>query len=219
VQGDGNGGCGQFITCCLYRSVLLKGRIPHTLPRLQREGPSHRRQFSMKFSNVSPSRGLQLFKDCPRVGPFHGVQSFRNRLLQCGSPTGSQALPANLLQHGILSPQVRRPWQEPTPSWAPPGVTASFRRPPALAWGPLHGLQVEICSTMDLHGLQGNNLPHHGLHHRLQGKALCPGISSTSSPSFFTDWCLRSCFPHIASCLFLECHFTAVFSPFLNMLS
>jgi len=40
------------------------------------------------------------------MGPFHEVQSFRNRLLQRGSPTGSQALPANLLQHGLLFPQV-----------------------------------------------------------------------------------------------------------------
>ena len=51
-------------------------------------GPTHERQSSMNCSNV---------------GPFHGVQSFRNRLLPCGSPTGSQVLPANLLQHGLLS--------------------------------------------------------------------------------------------------------------------
>jgi len=37
------------------------------------------------------------------------VQSFRNRLLQCGSPMGSQALPVNLLQVGLLSPWVRGP--------------------------------------------------------------------------------------------------------------
>jgi len=40
------------------------------------------------------------------VGPFHKVQSHRNRLLQCVSPTGSQVLPANLLRRGLLSPQV-----------------------------------------------------------------------------------------------------------------
>jgi len=37
------------------------------------------------------------------MGPFHGVQSFMNRLLQHGSPTGSQVLPANLVQRGRLS--------------------------------------------------------------------------------------------------------------------
>ena len=36
----------------------------------------------------------------------HGVQSFRNRLLQRGSPTESQALLENLLWCGLLSPQV-----------------------------------------------------------------------------------------------------------------
>jgi len=178
----GNGGYGQFITRCLCCSFLLRGRTPHTLPLLQHEGSSHGRQFSTNFSNVSPSHGLQLFTNCPRVGPSHGVQSFRNRLLQCGSPTGSQALPANLLWHGLLSPAVRRSWQEPAAAWALNGVTASFRHPPALAWGPFHGLQVDICSTMDLHGLQGDSLPHHGLHHELQGKTLCSGFSNTSSP-------------------------------------
>jgi len=121
------------------------------------------------------------------LGPSHRVRSFRNRLLQRGSPTGSQALPANLLQRGLHSPQVHGSWQVPAPVQAPHGITASLRHPPALAWGPIQGLQVEICSTLDLHGLQGNNLPHHGLHHELQGKGLCSGILSTSSPSFFTD--------------------------------
>jgi len=54
--------------------------------------------------------------NCSNMGPSHGVQSFRSRLLQCGSPVGSQALPANLLQRGLLSPRVRRSWQEPAPS-------------------------------------------------------------------------------------------------------
>jgi len=35
----GNGGCSQFITRCLCRSFLLRGRTPHTLPLLQREFP------------------------------------------------------------------------------------------------------------------------------------------------------------------------------------
>jgi len=119
--------------------------------------------------------------------PSHRVQSFRNRLLQCGSPTGSQALPANLLRRGLLSPWVRRSWQEPVPARAPHRVIASFRHLPAPAWGPFHGIQVDIFSTVHLHGLQGDYLPHHRLHHELQGKTLCSGIWSTSSPFFFTD--------------------------------
>jgi len=177
----GKGGYGQFITHCLCCSLILRGRTPHTLPLLQREGLSHGRQFSTNFSNVSPSHGLQCFVNCPSVGPLHRLQSFRNRLLQRGSPMGSHVLPANLLQHGLFSPRVRRSCQEPAPAQAPHGVTTSFRHPPALAWGPFHRLQVDICSTVDLHGLQGDSLPHHGLHHELQGKTLCSGVSSTSS--------------------------------------
>jgi len=100
---------------------------------------------------------------------------------------GTQALPKNLLHHRLLSPWVHRSWQEPAPAWVLHGVTASFRHPPALAWGPFHGLQVDICSIMDIHGLQGDNLPHHGLHHELQGRALSSSVLCTSSPSFFTD--------------------------------
>ncbi|KAK4816220.1 hypothetical protein QYF61_013458 [Mycteria americana] len=89
-------------------------------------GPSHQRQSSMNFSNVSPSHRLQFFMNCSSVGPFHKVQSFRNRLLQCGSPMGSQVLLANLLLHGLLSPRVHRSCQEPAPAQASHGVTASF---------------------------------------------------------------------------------------------
>jgi len=181
-RGMGNGGYGQFITLCLCCSLHLRGRTPHTLSLAQCEGPSHGRQFSTNFSNVSPSHGLQLFTNCPSVGPFHRVQSFRNSLLQRGSPMGSQALPANLLHPGLFSPKGHRSWQKPAPARAAHGVTAFFRHPSALAWGPFHGLQVEICSIVDLHGLQGNSLPHHGLHHKLQGNTPCSCISSTSFP-------------------------------------
>jgi len=159
--------------------------------------------------------------NCPSVGPSHRVQSFRNRLLQRGSPMGLQALPENLLLCVLLSPWVSRSWQEPAPARAPHGVTASFRHPPALVWGPFHRLQVDICSSVELHGLQEDNLPHHGLHHKLQGKALRSAISSTSSPPL-------SSLTLVSAELFLShhltplsnCHLTSVFSfPFLNMLS
>ena len=162
----------------------------------------------------------------PAWGPTHGLQfstnfskleSFRNRLLQRGSPTGSQALPANVHHHRLLSPQLCRSWQETTPAQAPHGVTASFRHPPAPMWGPFHGLQVEICSTEDLHGLQVVHMPHHGLHHDLQGKALCLSVSSTSSPSFFTDFGVCRVVSFTSSCSSLS---TAVslqfFLPLLN---
>ncbi|KAK4828634.1 hypothetical protein QYF61_000282 [Mycteria americana] len=119
-------------------------------------GPSHGRQSSTNFSNMSASHGLQFFMNCSSVGPFHRVQSFRSRLLQHGSPTGSQVLPADLLQSGFLPPQVHRFCQEPSPTWASHGVTASFGHIHLLWCGVLHRLQLDICSTIDLHGLQGD---------------------------------------------------------------
>ncbi|KAK4830186.1 LOW QUALITY PROTEIN: hypothetical protein QYF61_009213 [Mycteria americana] len=76
-----------------------------------------------------------------------------------------------------------RSCQEPAPAWASHGVTASFGHIHLLWRGVLHGLQVDICSTVDLHGLQGDSLPHHCLHQGLQGN-LCSSAWSISSPSF-----------------------------------
>jgi len=67
---------------------------------------------------------------------------------------GSQALPANLLQRELLSPWVHGPWQEPAPLQALHGVTAFFRPIHLLQRGVLDRLQVDISSTMDLHGLR-----------------------------------------------------------------
>jgi len=53
--------------------------------------------------------------------------------------------------------------------------------------GPFHGVQEDICSTMDLHGLKGDSLAHLSLQQGLQGNTLCYGISSISFPSFFID--------------------------------
>ena len=64
-------------------------------------------------------------------------------------------------------------------SWSPLGIHLLWR-------GVLDGLQVEICSTVDLPGLQRDRLPHHGLPHGLQGN-LCSSAWSMSSPSSFTD--------------------------------
>jgi len=97
-----------------------------------------------------------------------------------GSPTGS-ALPANLLPCGLLSLHGAR-----APASSLLQCRLSTRSQPTsgihLLWcGVLLRLQVQICSTVDLHGLQGHSLPHHGLHHGLQGN-LCPSAWSSSSP-------------------------------------
>ena len=114
-----------------------------------------------------------------------------HELLQRGSlPWGAvlqeQTAPA-WVPRGVTSPASK-----PAPAWAPLSTGPWVRRScqeSALAWalcrlhlpsghihllqcGVLHWLQVDICSTVDLHGLQGDSLPHHGLHHGLQGLSL-----------------------------------------------
>jgi len=81
----------------------------------------------MNISSVSPSHKLQFFMNYSSMGPFHEVQSLRNRLLQRGSPTESQVLPANLLQHRLVSPWVHRSCQEPAPVQALYMVTVEGR--------------------------------------------------------------------------------------------
>ncbi|KAK4806754.1 hypothetical protein QYF61_005550, partial [Mycteria americana] len=140
------------------------------LDDLKAWGPSHRRQSSTNFSNRSLSHGLQFFMNCSSTGPFYGVQSFRNRLLQrgspmgaeilpanlllCGPPMGAEILPANLLQRGLLSPQGHRSCQEPAPAWALHRVTASFRaHSPALVWGPPRAAGKETEKAKDRKGI------------------------------------------------------------------
>ena len=87
------------------------------------------------FSLLQHIHRIQAFTNCSSMGPFHGVQSFRNGLLQHRSPT------------------VTGPARKPAPVWAPlhgpqflPGARSSVGSPraatsfgaypPALAWGP-----------------------------------------------------------------------------------
>jgi len=122
-------------------------------------------------------------------------------VLQHGSfPQGSVLQEENApvwVLHRFVSPASK-----PAPAWAPlskesqvlPGSYSSKDFPQShsllsgihlLRPGILHRLQVDLCSTVDLHRMQGDSLPHHGLLHKLQGN-LSSGTSSTSSP-FFTN--------------------------------
>lgn len=98
--------------------------------------PSCRRQFSTNCSNRSPSYRYSSSRTAPVYISFHSVQSFRKRLLQHESPTGSQFLPANLVQHQLLLPQGDRSYQEAALAWRSHRVTAFFEQPPTLARGP-----------------------------------------------------------------------------------
>jgi len=113
-------------------------------------GSSRGIQSSTNWSNVDPSQGLQLFTNCPSVGPSHGVPSFRNRLLQRGSPMGSRVQPANLLWRGFLSMGMGSLWAEapfraspPAAGWGPPWATVLIS---ALPW-PSMSCSGTICST------------------------------------------------------------------------
>lgn len=79
-----------------------------TLPCFLVGCPSHRTQSSRNFSNMNLSQGLQFFTNCSSVDPFHGVQSCRNKLLWCGSPTGTQVLPGTCFSMGF--PQGQGPF-------------------------------------------------------------------------------------------------------------
>ena len=64
------------------------------------------------------------------------------------------------------------------------GVTAFFEPRHLLPRGVLHGLQGNLCSTVNLHGLQGDSLPsHHGLQGNLCSGAPPPSPSSLTSVS------------------------------------
>ncbi|NXD78229.1 BRDT protein, partial [Halcyon senegalensis] len=114
-------------------------------------GPSHWSQSSMKLLQCqSFLRATVLHK------LLHGTlswdQSLRNRLLQCGSPMGSQVLPAKLLQCGLLSLHVSRSCQEPAPVQTSfLLVTALFMHPPTPDTGFKNtDSWVSLCKTMML---------------------------------------------------------------------
>ena len=187
-KGMGNGGCGHFITHCLCHWFLLRRRTPHTLALLQHGLPPMGDSstwaspmwvlptgcsFSQTASAWFPSTGCSPSgTECSSVSPPQGHKTCQKTysstsfslpgstgparsLLWCRLPTGSQPL---LGIHLIL--------------------TSCWR-------GVLHGLQVDICSAMNVHGMQGDSLPRHGLLHGLQ-ENLCSGAWSPSS-SYFTE--------------------------------
>jgi len=131
----------------------------------------------------------------PQHESFPPAQVLHELPQRASLPTGCS--PSGTGCSSVGPPQGRKP----APAWAPlsAGPTRSLLQcrlptgslPSAgirlLRCGVLRGLQVDICSTLDLHGLQGDSLPHRGLQHGLQGRisALVPG--APPPPSSFTD--------------------------------
>lgn len=99
-----------------------------------------------------PSTSYSSYTNWSSMGPFHGVQSFRNRLLQHRSSMTSQVMPENLLQHKLsMGPLL--PLGIPLLPGPPQAAGRSL-----LPHGPPWAAEEQ--------------LPHHGLHHGLQGN-LC----------------------------------------------
>ena len=181
------------------------------------------------FSRETVLHQLLQRESFPRAAVLH--QLLQRGSLPWGADLQEQTAPA-WVPHGVRSPASK-----PAPVWAPlsmgpqvlpgacssvgfPRATASFRfLHLALAWGPPQatgGISAPLSSF--LHGLQGDSLLHHGLHHGLQGD-LCSGAWSTSCPSFCTD--LGVCrVPYIFSLLSPAAKAPpTLFFPFVTMLS
>jgi len=210
LRGAGKGNCSQFIRLLLCCSFLL------------------------------------ILFPCSSVGSL-SWETILCKILQCESIPRAAALHellqhGSLPQGAILQEQVAPAWvphRVTSPArkhalvWAPlsmgPQVLAGacssvgspqghtpFRHPLALGKD-LHGLQVEICSTTDLRGLQRCSLPHQGLLHGLQGN-LSSGTWSTPSSSFCTHLGVF----RAVSLTYSHSLLTSVaqhFYPFINILS
>lgn len=147
----------------------------------------------------------------PSQGPVPQEQATQHEF-----PSGSQVLPTNLLQHGLLSPQGHRSCQETALASALHGGTDSFRHsaypvwdPPRAAVGPL--LQNSLPWTA------GGQPVLPCLHHRLEGNLLwC--LEHLLPLLHHWPWCLHSSCSHF-SLLFLKCSCVAPLNHFLNILS
>lgn len=105
------------------------------------------RQYLTNFSNVEPSQGLQFFSAAPVWILFHGIHSFRNRLLQLGFPM--------------------EPDRNSAPVWIPHyGKQLPSGHIQLIQYWVPHLL---LCSTVVPCGLQSDSQLHLDLLHRLRG--------------------------------------------------
>jgi len=201
-RGTGNGGRGQFTTRCLCCSFPLRGRTPHTLPCSSTGSLSQETVLHKPLQRGSLPRGAIL----------------QEQAAPAWVPTGSQALPVNLLWCGLLSPWGHRSWQEPAPAQALHRVTASFRHPPAPAWAPPLAAGGDLLHRGPPWAAEAQPASPWSAP-QAAGENLCSGAWSTSSLfSSDLDVCRAVCLTSSSSSLQLQFPFCSFF-PFLTMLS
>lgn len=208
-QGDGNGGCGQFLMLPLPLLYPQGEDFSHS-SSAPSCGSSHGRQFTTSY-NTTPSHRIRFFISCSSLGPFHGVQLLRIRLLQHGSSMESG------------------PASTPAPAWTPqvlPGAWSNAGFP--VGHSILHastcsriyqGCRWITAPPWTFHGQQGDSLPYCGLLHQLQ-RSLCSGTGTPPPPASPLTW-VPSCVAHILTVLYpvwnCSCALTSFL--FLNLLS
>ena len=162
----GNGGYGQSIALLRRRSFSVT-LVPCAVGSLPWDAVLAELIWHGLHIGSSSSR------TAPDMGPYHRVH-----------PSG-----ANCSNQG--PPRAAAPARSPAPAWSPlhglqvwPGICSSRGLPHSLhqcrstcsTMVSSTGCSVEPCSTVVLHGLQGDSLLHHGPHHRPQGtSAPVPG--------------------------------------------
>lgn len=152
---------------------LKREETSHSLPA-PAQSPSHGWQSFPNFCSMDPSPQLHFFTNCCSMALFLEVQSFRNRLLQCATPMGSQALVGDLSSVDSALPRSTGPARSLSH-----GLTASFGLWPVPAPSPL-GAALLYC------GPPWAQLAHHVCHHGLQGN-LWSDTWNSCSPPFSTD--------------------------------
>lgn len=95
--------------------------------------------------------GLQFFRNCYSISPFHGVQSIRNRLFQHGIPTSSS--PGTCYSPDSSLHRCTDPPGACSSMGSPQGHNFLQAHSPVLPWGTAQAADGSL-SIMDLHVLQ-----------------------------------------------------------------